>query len=113
MDWENFLRKRYDIDGKGNIDYPIYRDGKLVDKSSFREHREWNIKMFLEPKYQDFEIVSKILKTILICNGESSDVASQNSTNYDNMLLFKAIIYDNADESDLLIWEQRFRAKFN
>lgn len=107
IQWEKLLYQRFGnwVDENGKITM------KIISKQGIKEYSFYTIKELIKPKYSTFEMIKKIIKMYdYYCGG--SEIASQNSNHYDNLLFCLACIYDNVDEETLEIWNQRFYAKF-
>lgn len=105
--WENQLRAKYEVDQKGFLQYRVYSKGKEVYQDN---GKLWNIYDLINPKYPTFEIINKVLQLIINSSGCPS-IASSQTTNYDEMLLFKAVVVDCIDLDTFEQWQARFKEK--
>lgn len=107
INWTEYLKQFFGnwINEKGQITM------KLIAKHSIEEYQFYTIKELVNPKYSTFEMIKKILKHYDdYCGG--SEIASQNSNHYNNLLICLGCIYDNVDEETLEFWNKRFCSKF-
>lgn len=106
--WSNFFKDSINQDGE--LSFELCCDG-VLKKGSELTFLGKNINDLINPDYEFFEIVKKIIMDYEKMRGGPSLAAL--SSHYQNCLCVLAAIYACSNHQELEVWQQRFDAKFN
>ena len=98
---EEFLRTFFKIGDKNEI---------IITIAKGSSYTICTLEELLNPKYALFEIV-KIILSKIIESSSCPSIASENSCNYNNILMILAAITERVDDDTMEMWKTRLFSK--